>query len=58
MAERRGQEVHREADTNDGGRKRWRRQWGRSEKMIEGFRDRGEQPPTGMGRGERYGDQG
>ena len=31
-------------ETNDGGRKRWRRQW----KMIEGFRDIGEQPPTGL----------
>ena len=30
VAERRGKEVHREAETKDGGRKRWRRQWGRS----------------------------
>ena len=29
VAERRGKEVHREAETKDGGRKRWRRQWGR-----------------------------
>ena len=27
-----GKEVHREAETKDGGRKRWRRQWGRSGK--------------------------
>ena len=25
----RGKEVHREAETKDGGRKRWRRQWGK-----------------------------
>ena len=25
-------EVHREAETKDGGRRRWRRQWGRSGK--------------------------
>ena len=25
-----GKEVHREAERSDGGRKRWRRQWGRS----------------------------
>ena len=24
-----GKEVHREAETKDGGRKRWRRQWGK-----------------------------
>ena len=28
----RGKEVHREAETKDGGRKRWRRQWWRSGK--------------------------
>ena len=28
VIERRGKEVHREAETKDGGRKRWRRQWG------------------------------
>ena len=27
-----GEEVHREAETKDGGRKRWRRQWVRSGK--------------------------
>ena len=27
-----GKEVHRDAETNDGGRKRWRRQWVRSGK--------------------------
>ena len=27
-----GKEVHREAETKDGERKRWRRQWGRSGK--------------------------
>ena len=27
VVERRGKEVHREAETKDGGRKRWRRQW-------------------------------
>ena len=32
MVERRGKEVHREAETKDGGRKRWRRQRGRSGK--------------------------
>ena len=32
VAERRGKEVLREAETNDGGRKGWRRQWGRSGK--------------------------
>ena len=51
MAERRGQAVNREAETKDGGRKRWRRQLGRSRgvwKMIEGIRDRGEQPSTGL----------
>ena len=49
MAERRGKEVHREAETKDGGRKRWRRQWGEKReawKIIEGIRDRGEQPST------------
>ena len=46
-----GKEVHREAETKDGGRKRGRRQWGEKGetwKMIEGIRDRGEQPPTGQ----------
>ena len=32
VVERRGKEVLREAETKDGGRKRWRRQWGRSGK--------------------------
>ena len=32
MVERRGKEVLREAETKDGGQKRWRRQWGRSGK--------------------------
>ena len=43
MAEHRGKEVHREAETKDGGRKRWRRPWGEAEawKMIEGIRDKG-----------------
>ena len=27
-----GKEIHREAETKDDGRKRWRRQWGRSGK--------------------------
>ena len=38
--ERREKEVHREAETNDGGRKRWRRQWGEKREawnMIEGI---------------------
>ena len=51
MVERRGKDVHREAETKDGGRKRWRMQWGEKReawKMIEGFRDRGERPPTGL----------
>ena len=42
-------EVHREAETKDGGRKRGRRQWGENREaweMIEGIRDRGEQPST------------
>ena len=30
VVERRGTEVHREAETKDGGRKRRRKQWGRS----------------------------
>ena len=44
--------LHREAETKDRGRKRWRRQWGggvekrETRKMMEGIRDRGEQPPT------------
>ena len=33
MEERRGKEVHREAETKDGGRKRWRSQWGKSGKQ-------------------------
>ena len=28
-----GKEVHREAETKDGGRKRWRRQWGKGESI-------------------------
>ena len=32
VVERRGKEVHPEAETKDGGRKRWRRHWGRSGK--------------------------
>ena len=32
VAEPRGKEEHREAETKDGGRNRWRRQWGRSGK--------------------------
>ena len=32
VVELRGKEVYREAETKDGGRKRWRRQWGRSAK--------------------------
>ena len=51
MAQRRGKEVHREAETKDGGRKRWQRQWGDKREawnMIEGIRDRGEQPSTGL----------
>ena len=38
--------------TNDGGRKRWRMQWGGEKReawnMVECFRDRGEQPPNGF----------
>ena len=30
--DRREKEVHREAETKDGGRKKWGRQWGRTEK--------------------------
>ena len=46
VAERRRKEVHREVETNDGGWKRWRRQWRGCEKreawkIIEGIRDRG-----------------
>ena len=51
MVERRRKEVHREAETKDGGRKRWRRQKAKKReawKMIEGIRDRGEQPSTGL----------
>ncbi len=51
MAERRGKEVHREAETKYGRRKRWRKQWGEKReawKMIEGIRERGEQPSTGL----------
>ena len=33
VEERRGKEVHREAETKDGGRKRWRRQWGKGESI-------------------------
>ena len=38
VEEHRGKEVHREAETKDGGRKRWRRQWGgkgKASDMIE-----------------------
>ena len=37
-------------ETKDDGRKRWRRQADTREawKMVEGFRDREEQPPTGV----------
>ena len=51
VAERLGNEVLREAETNYGGRKGWRRQWGKKReawKMIEGIIDRGEQPSTGL----------
>ena len=51
MAERRGKEVHREAETKDGGRNRWRRQWGEKReawKMLEGIRDIGEQQSIGL----------
>ena len=48
MVERRGEEVHQEAENKDGGWKRWRRS-GKHWKMIEGIRDRGEHPPTGLG---------
>ena len=51
VLERRGKEVHREAETEDDGRKRWRMQWGRKReawKLIECIRDRGEQPPTSL----------
>ena len=41
MVKRRGNEVHREAETKDGGRKMWRRQWGgEAWKMIECIKDR------------------
>ena len=46
VVERRGKGVRREAETKDGRRKRWRRQWGRRGKTIEGFRDRREQPSS------------
>ena len=49
--ERCGRTSGKEAESKDGGRKRWRRQWGEKRKtwkMIEGIRDRGEQPPTGL----------
>ena len=50
VAEPRRKEVHRYAETNDGGRKRWRMQWVKRKAwtMIDGIRDRGEQPPTGL----------
>ena len=51
MAERRGKEEHREAETKDGGRKRWRRQWGEKReawKMLECIKYRGEHPPTSL----------
>ena len=52
MVERRRKEVHREAETKDRGRKKWRRQWGGGKreawKMIECIKDRGEQPPTSL----------
>ena len=35
MVERRGKEVHREAEIMDDGRKRWRRQWGDAEGMED-----------------------
>ena len=35
MAECRGKEAHRDEETNDGGRKRWRRQWGISGSMDD-----------------------
>ena len=44
MVERRRKEVHRDTNTKEVGRKGWRRQWGRSGKMMGGIRDRGEQP--------------
>ena len=52
LAERREKEVHREAETKDGGRKEEvakavgekREAW----KMIECIKDRGEQPPTSL----------
>ena len=49
VAEPRGKEVHREAETNHGGRKRWQRQWGRKAwDMIECIKNRVEQPPTSL----------
>ena len=50
VVESRGKEVHREAESRDGRRKRWRRQWGEKREacqMTERIRDREEQPPTG-----------
>ena len=44
-----GKEEQRKAETKDGGRKRWRRQWGEKReawKMLECIKDRGEQPST------------
>ena len=35
VVERRGKEVHREAEIKDGGRKRWRRQWGEAGRMED-----------------------
>ena len=48
VVKRRGNEVHREAETKDGGREMWRRQWGEAWKMIECIKYREEQPPTSL----------
>ena len=51
VAERRGKEVHREAEPKDSGRKRWREGSGEKReawKMIECIKYRGEQPPTSL----------
>ena len=51
VVERRRKEVLREAETKDGGRRRWRRQLGENReawKMIECIKDRGEQPPNSL----------
>ena len=51
VAERRGKEVHRDAETNDGWTEEVAKTVGEKREawtMMECIRDRGEQPPTGL----------